>query len=58
VPTPSVPVILGYFTNFPDDAGLPVRYEDVYGLGNEVPVPTPREAAGRPSACAGAIETG
>ena len=39
LPTPPVPVILGYFTVFPDDAGSPVRFEDVYRLGNEVPVP-------------------
>ena len=43
MPTPSVPSDLGYFPNFPDDAGSPVRYEDAYGLGNEVPVPTPEE---------------
>ena len=48
VPTPSVPVILGYFTIFPDDAGSPVRFEDVYRLGSQVPVPAaPRAAAGR-----------
>jgi murein L,D-transpeptidase YcbB/YkuD len=28
-----IPVILGYYTVFPDDAGNPVRCEDVYGLG-------------------------
>jgi murein L,D-transpeptidase YcbB/YkuD len=33
MPTPPIPVTLGYYTVFPDDAGNPVRCEDVYGLG-------------------------
>jgi murein L,D-transpeptidase YcbB/YkuD len=30
---PPIPVTLGYFTVFPDDAGNPVTCADVYGLG-------------------------
>jgi murein L,D-transpeptidase YcbB/YkuD len=30
VAAPNIPVILGYFTKFPDDAGQLVEYEDIY----------------------------
>ena len=38
VPTdPPIPVILGYYRVFPDDAGRPVAYDDVYGRGRDGP---------------------
>lgn len=39
VPTDPIPVILGYYTVFPDETGAPVRYDDVYGLGGSVRPP-------------------
>jgi hypothetical protein len=41
MPTPAVPVTLGYFTTFPDDAGDPVRFEDVYRRGIVASGPEP-----------------
>lgn len=38
---PPIPVILGYFTLFPDDDGTPRRFADIYDLGG---VLAPREA--------------
>jgi len=32
-PAPGVPVLIRYLTTFPDDAGEPVQYADVYGQG-------------------------
>ena len=57
-----MPVILGYFTVFPDDAGEPVAYADVYGLGGSVPMPAP-EAEPEPepaplAGCAPATDAG
>jgi murein L,D-transpeptidase YcbB/YkuD len=34
---PPIPVILGYYRVFPDDAGRPVAYDDVYGRGSDGP---------------------
>jgi murein L,D-transpeptidase YcbB/YkuD len=56
-PTPPVPVILGYFTVFPDDAGEPVAYADVYSLGGSVPMPAP-EPEPEPAICARSMRTG
>ena len=36
VPAPEVPVHIRYLTTFPDDAGEPVQYPDVYGRGERV----------------------
>ena len=59
LPTPPVPVILGYFTVFPDDAGSPVRYRRRLPARRQVPVPALLEQLpAAPSACAGAIEAG
>jgi murein L,D-transpeptidase YcbB/YkuD len=33
MPAASIPVTLGYYTVFPDDAGNPETFADVYGLG-------------------------
>lgn len=41
VPAPPVPVTIGYFLRFPDDAGRPQRFDDVYGRGSgEAPRPS------------------
>lgn len=49
VPAPPIPVILGYFTVFPDAGGTPVRHPDIYGKGGAVapglPAPPPGNAA-------------
>ncbi|HSF96994.1 MAG TPA: L,D-transpeptidase family protein [Thermohalobaculum sp.] len=37
MPTAQVPVTLGYFTLFPDDAGNPVRHADVYARADAPP---------------------
>jgi murein L,D-transpeptidase YcbB/YkuD len=58
VPTPPVPVILGYFMVFPDAVGEPVRYEDIYGLGDSAPVPAINLEAPSLSSCAAAAEAG
>ncbi|WP_223425425.1 L,D-transpeptidase family protein [Tateyamaria pelophila] len=38
IPTPPVPVTLGYFTVFPDASGSVVRYPDIYNLGKSAAV--------------------
>lgn len=49
VPTPPVPVTIGYFTVFPDDSGTLQRYADVYGrMAAADPTAVPVEVA-----CAG-----
>jgi murein L,D-transpeptidase YcbB/YkuD len=50
VPAPAVPVVLGYFRVFPDDAGRPVTYPDVYGRGTAPPAPAPTTTAPCPGA--------
>ncbi len=51
VPTGPIPVILGYYRVFPDDAGRPVAYDDVYGLGRDGPVTGVIEKAAAGDSC-------
>lgn len=43
VPTPPVPVIVGYYTTFPDDTGEPRHFPDIY---DRSPTPAPLPACG------------
>jgi murein L,D-transpeptidase YcbB/YkuD len=63
MPTRPIPVTIGYFTVFPDDAGQVVRYEDLYGrhADTEDQVPQLRDIAGQTSdapTCAAAMPAG
>ena len=45
-PAPPIPVKLGYFTRFPDDDGLLIVHDDVYGLGDDAEGQASDEAPG------------
>ena len=36
IPATPIPVILGYFLQFPDETGQIIAYPDVYGLGSRI----------------------
>jgi murein L,D-transpeptidase YcbB/YkuD len=44
-PAPPIPVTLGYFTTFPDDAGIPQSYDDIYGRGGAAGAGQPGDGA-------------
>lgn len=55
-PAPPIPVTLGYFTRFPNEAGQIVRYPDIYGLKQVSALPEEKDTQ-LVSACAEITET-